>query len=67
MDLKGIALSEVSQTEKDKCYVISFIWGKLKTKQEDWYREQTGGFQSGGGVFCGIERVKGVKGRNFQL
>ena len=26
-DLEGIMLSEVSQSEKDKYYVISLIWG----------------------------------------
>ena len=27
MDLEGIMLSEISQTEKDKyCYVITYIW-----------------------------------------
>ena len=27
MDLEGIMLSEVSQSEKDKHYMVSFIWG----------------------------------------
>ena len=27
MDLEGIMLSEVSQLEKDKHYMVSFIWG----------------------------------------
>ena len=27
MDLDGIMLSEISQTEKDKCYMISLICG----------------------------------------
>ena len=44
-----------------------FYMRKVKNKEEDWYREQTSGFQSGGGVFSGIEWVKGAKGRNFQL
>ena len=27
MELEGIKLSEVSQSEKDKHYMVSFIWG----------------------------------------
>ena len=27
MDLESIKLSEISQTEKDKCYMLSLIWG----------------------------------------
>uniref|UniRef100_A0A8C0RUU5 DUF1725 domain-containing protein n=1 Tax=Canis lupus familiaris TaxID=9615 RepID=A0A8C0RUU5_CANLF len=27
MDLEGIMLSEMSQLEKDKHYMVSFIWG----------------------------------------
>ena len=26
MDLKGIMLSKISQTEKDKCHLISFMY-----------------------------------------
>ena len=33
MDLEGIMLSEISQTEKDKYYKISFICGILKNKK----------------------------------
>ena len=27
MELEGIMLSEISQSEKDKHYIVSFIWG----------------------------------------
>ena len=27
MELEGLMLSEVSQSEKDKHYMVSFIWG----------------------------------------
>ena len=27
MELEGIMLSDVSQSEKDKHYMVSFIWG----------------------------------------
>ena len=30
MELEGIMLSEVSQLEKDKHYMVSFIWGIYK-------------------------------------
>ena len=30
MDLEGMMLSEVSQSEKDKQYMVSFIWGIQK-------------------------------------
>ena len=30
MELEGIMLSEVSQSEKDKHYMVSFIWGIQK-------------------------------------
>ena len=28
MELEGVMLSEISQSEKDKHYMVSFIWGK---------------------------------------
>ena len=49
IELKGIMLSETSQTEKDKYCMISFICGILKIKQVDEYnktesqRQQTNG------------------------
>ena len=33
MNLAGIILSEISQVEKDKCCVLSFICGILKKKK----------------------------------
>lgn len=33
MHLEGITLVEISQTEKDKCFMISLICGVYKTKQ----------------------------------
>ena len=56
MDLEGIMLSEISQTEKDKYYVFSYVeykkYNKLvtmtKMKQIHRCREQTSGYQSGG-------------------
>ena len=35
MDLEGIMLSEISQTEKDKYYMISLICGILKKKANE--------------------------------
>ena len=47
MDFKGIMLSEISETEKDKYFMISFICGILQKqtnkKTSHRYREQTGG------------------------
>lgn len=34
MDLEDIKLSEIRQTEKSKCCIISLIYGILKTKTE---------------------------------
>ena len=36
MDLEGIMLSEISQREKDKYYMLSLMWNqrKLKSKKE---------------------------------
>ena len=53
MDLEGIMLSEISETEKDKYCMIPLIYGikkfnKLvnitKKKQTHRYREQTSGY-----------------------
>ena len=57
MQLEIIIPSEVSQKEKDKYRIISFIWGisnmtqmnlSTKQKQNQRHREQTGGCQEGG-------------------
>ena len=45
MDLEGILLSEINQTEKDKYHMISFICGNLKKPQTQRYREQISGCQ----------------------
>jgi len=35
MDLEGITLSEINQTEKAKYCTISFIWGILEKKKKE--------------------------------
>ena len=40
MDLEGIMLSEISQTEKDKYCLISFICGIWKIKQISEYNKR---------------------------
>ena len=53
VDLEGILLSDISQTEKDKCHIISLTCGIYKTKltskaeqkQTHRYREYFDGFQ----------------------
>ena len=50
MNLEGIMLSEISQTEKDKYCMISLICeivNKTKKKRTHRYREQTSGYQWG--------------------
>ena len=56
MDLEIIILSEVSQTEKDKYHMMSYVWNLKKmiqmnlfTKQKWTYRHrrQTYGYQRG--------------------
>ena len=58
MEFKGIMLSEISQTEKDKYYMISLMYGieKIiqmnlctKQKQTHKHRKQTYGYQRGKG------------------
>ena len=51
MDLKGIVLSVISQTEQQLPYDFTYMWNlKNKTKQKQTYRnrEQSGGYQRGG-------------------
>ena len=40
MDLEIIILSEVSQTEKDKYHMVSFICGILKNDTNDLFTKQ---------------------------
>ena len=67
LDLEGITLSEISQTEKDKYCMISYVepkkYNKLvnitKKKQTYRYREQTSGYQWGEGKGVGQYRSRG--------
>ena len=40
MDLEGIMLSEISQTEKDKYCIISHMWNLKKVQQTSEYNPQ---------------------------
>ena len=40
MDLEGIILSEISQREKDKLYMISWICGMYKIQQTGEYTKK---------------------------
>lgn len=42
IDLEGIRLSEVNQTENDKYCLISFLCGIKKKKKDHRYLERTG-------------------------
>ena len=48
MDLEGIMLSEVSQTEKDKYCMISYMWKLKINKQAHRYTKQIGGYCQAG-------------------
>ena len=55
MDLEGMMLSEVIQTEKDKLYDFTYMWNlknkateQTEQKQSHRYREQRGSYQRGG-------------------
>ena len=54
VDVEGIMLNEISQTEKAKCYMISLIFrineivNRKKKKQIQRYREQTRGYRGRG-------------------
>ena len=62
MDLEGIMLGEISETEKDKYYVISLVCGILKkTNKTHRYREETGGYQRLGGEWARGSWLKWVK------
>ena len=68
INLEGIVLSEVSQTEKDKYHMISLICRIQRTKQMNKqmernrlkYKEQTGGCQKGDGGGW-VKQVKEIK------
>ena len=50
MDLEGLMLSEISQTEKDKYCMISLICGSNEqNNKQNRYREQTDHCQRGRG------------------
>ena len=57
MDLEGIMLSEVGQTEKDTCCMISLICGIYKLKQ---LTEQTSSYQWGQAKGETQERGRGL-------
>ena len=70
MDIVGIMLSEISQTEKEKHLMISLICGtneqnkQRKQKQTHRYREPTEGCQREGGLEDWV-KSEGVKNYNW--
>ena len=69
-NLEGIMFSEISQTEKDKYYIISLIYRSSKIKQMNEYDktetdspiwEQTTGYQWGKVLEEGQNRAKGLR------
>ena len=74
MDLEIIVLSEVSQTEKDKCHMRSLICGiynmaqmNLSTKQTHRPREQTYGCPGGGSMKEGWIGSSGLADANTYI
>ena len=74
MDLEGIILSEISQTEKDKYCMISLnveskkhnkLVNITKKKQIHKYRKHTGRYQWGGGRGEGKYKGRGLRGTNY--
>ena len=65
MELQGIMLNEINQTEKDKYYMISFI-SRIKIKWTLGDRESDRWFPEAG--VCGFWKVwRGLKTAIFQL
>ena len=60
--MKGIILSEISQTEKDKCNQLVSI---TKRKHTHRYREQTNGYQCGEGRGGVAVNGRGLIGTNY--
>ena len=73
IDLEGIALSEISQTEEDKCHVICCVWTlekQNKQAEQKWihrYRKHSDGCQMGGGSEGWVKKVEGLRSRNWYL
>ena len=73
MDLEDIMLSEVSQTQKDKYHMISFICGIEKTKQMNKQKSRKRPTDTENKVMVargeegGTKWVKGTGGRGSQL
>ena len=59
MDVVGIVLSEINQTKKDKCCMISLICGKAKLTET----EENGGSQ-GLGWWGRVAERRWLKGTN---
>ena len=70
MDLKGIMLSEISQTEKEKHCMLSLTCGIYKIKQMNKYEKKRNKLTDienkladagGRGVVGGTKQMKGIK------
>ena len=73
VDLEGIMLSEINQTEKDKYHIISLICGIIKTKQtnkteSNSHTQRTHwGLPKGKRVGGCVKKVKGLRSANWYL
>lgn len=66
MDLNDTILSEISQTEEDKCHMILLILGSKKKKKPDLIHMENRLVVARLGRVVS-EMREGVKGRNCQL
>ena len=75
MDPKDIMTSDISQRKTHTIWFHLYVeskrqnkWTKKKkTEKTHRYREQTDGWQMGGGERTGLKKVKGLSGTNWQL
>lgn len=66
MALEGILLSEISQTEKDKCHLISLIWDSKTKESKTKLTDTENRLMVARGKYGRWEKlVKGVKDINF--
>ena len=63
MELETLTLSEVSQKEKDKYHVISYIWNLIYGTNEPFHRKENHGH---GEQNCGCQGGEGGSGMDWE-
>ena len=64
VELETLILSEVSQKEKDKPYVITYIWNLIFGTNEPFHRKENHGL---GEQTCGCQGGAGGSGMDWDL